>query len=309
MRVIIPGASGFIGKNLLNNAPQNWDVVATYNTDKSFPVFVDNLRLKRVTAQKCDLLDSQDLHSLQKKCGDSYDLGVYLAANSDPSKSTFDPLFDLRSNVESLINFLRKFKVKKLVFFSSGAVYEGLDGMVSPEKHVTPILPYAISKLAAEAYVSHFRRTGTISEYLIVRFFGAYGPYEPHRKIYSKLVKQFYIEHKRDFPVRGNGLNFIDAMYVDDAVEGIFRMACAPLNDTVIDFCGGNPMTIRELILKAAEIFGITQPKIVQEGETVEYNKFYANPLPFIQRYDFKPKIDLKEGFLRLAKFLEAKQK
>ena len=148
-----------------------------------------------------------------------------------------------------------------------------------------------------------------ISEYLIVRFFGAYGPYEPQRKIYSKLAKRFYIEHKRDFPVRGNGLNLIDAMYVNDAVEGILKMACAPLEDTIIDFCGGNPMTIRQLILKAAEIFDVNQPKIVQKGETVEYNKFYANPLPFMRRYNFRPKIDLKEGLLRLAKFLEAKQK
>jgi nucleoside-diphosphate-sugar epimerase len=309
LRVVIPGASGFIGRNLLNNAPQDWDVVATYNADKSFPFFVNNLRSKRVTAEKCDLLDPQDLHLLQKRCGDSYDLGIYLAANSDPSKSSSEPLFDLRSNVEGLIDFLRMFKVKKLIFFSSGAVYEGLDGMVSPEKHVAPTLPYAISKLAAEAYVKHFRKTGTISEYLIVRFFGAYGPYESSRKIYSRLVNQFHIERKKDFPMRGKGLNLIDAMYVDDAVEGILRMVCAPLEDTVIDFCGGNPMAIRELILKAAEIFGITQPKIVQEGETVEYNKFYANPLPFIQRYDYKPKIDLKEGFLKLAKFLEANQK
>ena len=309
MRVVIPGASGFIGKNLLNNAPQDWDVVATYNTDESFPLFVDNLGLKRAAVEKCDLLDLHDLSLLQKNCGDSFDLGIYLAANSDPSKSSLGPLFDLRSNVEGLINFLHLFKVKKLIFFSSGSVYEGLAGMVSPEKHVTPILPYAISKFAAEAYVKHFRRTGTISEYLIVRFFGAYGPYEPDRKIYSKLVRQFYIEHRRDFPVRGNGLNLIDAMYVDDAVEGILRMARAPLNDTVIDFCGGNPMTIRELILKAAEIFSISQPKIVQKGETVEYNKFYANPHPFIQRYSYKPKTDLKEGFLKLAKFLEAKQK
>jgi UDP-glucose 4-epimerase len=173
---------------------------------------------------------------------------------------------------------------------------------------VSPTLPYAISKLASEAYVKHFRKKGAIHEYLIVRFFGAYGPHEPSRKIFTRLVKAFYLHRRSEFSIRGNGLNLIDAMYVDDTVEGIVRMANEPLKDSVIDFCGGKPVTIQDLILKAVKTFGITQPKIVQEGETVEYNRFYANPLPFRQRYGFEPKIGLSEGLHRLAEFLGTKQ-
>lgn len=199
-------------------------------------------------------------------------------------------------------------KIKRIVFFSSGAVYEGLEGAVSPKVCVSPTLPYAISKLASEAYVKHFRKKGVVSEYLIVRFFGAFGPYESPRKIYTRLIKQFCFQHSNEFSIRGNGLNLIDAMYVDDAVEGLLRMANMSLGDSVIDFCGGAPMTIRDLVLMAAKVFGIAQPKIVQEGETAEYNKFYANPLPFKQRYGFEPKTSLAEGLRRLAKFLEAEQ-
>ena len=309
MHVIIPGASGFIGRNLLTKAPHDWDVIATYNTDKSFPLFVDGLHSKKIVAERCNFLNLHDLESLQRKCGAAYDLCIYLLANSDPSKSVVDPSFDLRSNTESLINFLQLFKINQFIFFSSGAVYEGLEGVVSPEMRVSPTLPYAISKLASEAYVRHYRKKGAISKYLIVRFFGAFGPHEPPRKIYTRLVKQFYFHHSEEFLIRGNGLNLIDAMYVDDTVEGIFKMTNRPLEDTVIDFCRGTPMTIRGLVLKAAEIFGVTQPNIVQKGETAEYNKFYADPLPFTQRYGFKPKIDLSEGLHRLAKFLEDKQK
>jgi nucleoside-diphosphate-sugar epimerase len=203
---------------------------------------------------------------------------------------------------------LQLFRIKKFIFFSSGAVYEGFENAVSPEMCVSPTLPYAISKLASEAYVKHFRKKGAIHEYLIVRFFGAYGPYEPSRKIFTRIVKQFYLQRRREFSLRGNGLNLIDAMYVDDAAQGIIRMANEPLKNSVINFCGGKPMAIRDLILEAAKTFDITQPKIIREGEAVEYNKFYANPLPFEQRYGFEPKIDLSKGLHRLAEFLEAKQ-
>jgi len=309
LRVIIPGASGFIGKNLLTNVPHGWDIVATYNTDKSFLSFVEGLHSNKIVAEKCDFLNLHDLESLKRKCGAHYNLCIYLLANSDPSKSVVDPSFDLRCNTESLINFLQLFRINQFIFFSSGAVYEGHEGVVFPDMPLSPTLPYTISKLASEAYIRHFRKKGAISKYLIVRFFGAYGPYEPSRKVYTKLVKQFYFDRGEEFSIRGNGLNLIDAMYVDDAVEGILRMANASLEDTVIDFCGGAPITIQDLVLKAAEIFGITKPKIVQKGETAEYNKFYANSLPFTQRYGFKPKTGLAEGLHKLAKFLEGKQK
>ena len=250
----------------------------------------------------------RELKSLRENWGANHDLCIYLAANSDPSRSDVDPSLDLRSNTESLVNFLQLFQIERFIFFSSGAVYEGLEGVVSPEMHVSPTLPYAISKLASEAYVKHFRKKGAVSEYLIVRFFGAYGPYEPSRKIFTRLVKQFCFKRKNEFPIRGNGLNLIDAMYVDDVAEGIITMANEPLKDSVIDFCGGKPVTIRDLILEAAKTFGIARPKIVQEGETVEHNKFHANPHPFKQRYGFETKIDLSKGLHRLAAFLETKR-
>ena len=309
MRVIIPGASGLIGRNLLAKASRDWDIVATYRTDEGFPSFVDGLGSSKIVAQKCDLLNLRDLKSLGRTYGLNYDLCVYLAANSDPSRSFADPAFDLRNNTEALINFLQSFNIERFMFFSSGAVYEGLEGAVSPEMHPSPALPYAVSKLASEAYVKHFRKKGAISEYLIVRFFGAYGPYEHPRKIYTKLVKQFYFDHNGEFSIRGNGLNFIDAMYVDDAIEGIVKMAHAPLGDTVTDFCRGSPMTIRDLVLEAARILNIPKPRITQDGETQEYNRFYANPMPFTQRYNFKPKVELAEGLHKLAKFLEDRQK
>jgi nucleoside-diphosphate-sugar epimerase len=309
LRVIIPGSSGFIGRNLLTKIPPNWDTTAIYNSDKNFPSFIKSLNTDKIITKRCNLLNFSDLRSLQKNCGHQYDLCIYLAANSDPIKSNIDPSFDLRSNTESLTNFLQTFNIERFIFFSSGAVYEGHEDVVSPEVCVSPTLPYAISKLASEAYVRHFKRKGVLSEYLIVRFFGAYGPYESPRKIFTKLIKQFYFKRNEEFLIRGNGLNLIDAMYIDDVIEGIIKMANMPLMDSVIDFCGGSPLTIKDLVIKVANIFSITKPKIIHKGETVEYNKFFANPLPFLHQYDFKPKINLTEGIKKLARFLEEKRR
>ena len=107
---------------------------------------------------------------------------------------------------------------------SSGAVYDGLVGTVTPATPVAPRLPYAISKLASEHYVRFFaERRGTLGSYVNVRFFGAYGPYEAERKITTRWLRAM-AAGQREFVVRGDGKNLIDFMYVDDAVDGLLAL-------------------------------------------------------------------------------------
>src|SRR5207253_3027359 len=117
------------------------------------------------------------------------DAALYLAANSDPAASAERPRWDLESNTVGLVNFLESCAVDHLVYVSSGAVYDGLIGPVSPASPVAPRLPYAISKLASEQYVRFFsERRRSVGSFIIVRFFGAYGPYEPARKITTRWL-------------------------------------------------------------------------------------------------------------------------
>ena len=104
---------------------------------------------------------------------------LYLAANGDPAASAERPRWDLESNTVAFVNTLEHCPAEHVVFLSSGAVYDGLRGDVTPATAVSPKLPYAISKLASEQYLHFFcERRGRVSSYVNVRFFGAYGPYE-----------------------------------------------------------------------------------------------------------------------------------
>src|SRR5205823_5507646 len=124
------------------------------------------------------------------------------------------PLWDLESNAIALVRFLEHCRVGHIVFASSGAVYDGLVGDVTPSTPVDPRLPYAISKLASEQYVRFFaERRHAIESFVNVRFFGAYGPYEPERKITTRWMRAV-MAGQRAFTVRGNGQNLIDFMYV-----------------------------------------------------------------------------------------------
>src|SRR5262249_48929472 len=149
------GASGFLGRNVLRRAPRDWEIVAVYNRAADFPSFLVQERLDHVRAVRCDLTAPADVQVMGQGLTGT-DAAVYLAANGDPAASARDPLRDLQLNTVALLTFLEHCPVPHLVYLSSGAVYDGLHGVVTPASHVDPRLPYAISKLACELYIRSF---------------------------------------------------------------------------------------------------------------------------------------------------------
>jgi nucleoside-diphosphate-sugar epimerase len=309
MKILIIGASGFIGKNTLLRLPKKHDIMATYyKKDEGFSEFLKENELDNVTSFKVDLTNINSIKKMFNKIDGSIDTALYLAANRNLSVSVTNPLFDLEANVKGIINFLECFKGSRLIFFSSGAVYDGLVGAVSPEIKISPKLPFAITKLASEQYIKFYQqRRKNIEDYTIVRFFGAYGPYELERKIHTKLIETFYFKNESSFTIRGDGKNFIDSMYVDDAVEGILRMIESKYSNMVVDFCVGSPLKINKLVKDVAKFVGKKdiKIKIKHEGKTEEPIKFFASPDLFEHVFKFKPKVSLEEGLKKFIKFLE----
>jgi len=223
MRVVVTGASGFIGRNVLLRAPRHWEIVAVAHRAPGLESFVASHSLLHVRVVRCDLTDASAVRALAAETG-HVDAALYLAANGDPAVSAERPRWDLESNTLAVVTFLEHCPVDHLVYLSSGAVYDGIAGAVSPATPVSPRLPYAISKLAAEHYVRFFaERRHAPGSYINVRFFGAYGPYEPARKITTKWLGAF-ASGQREVTLRGNGENLIDFMHVEDAVDGMLRL-------------------------------------------------------------------------------------
>lgn len=305
MRILVTGASGFIGRNLLLRLDSKHDVIALYNKDETFVNFLNKYDLSSMPF--CvDLTNKGDLKILKAIIGNGFDVCVFLAANGDPVLSVERPAWDLESNAISLINTCQCFNIKRFVFMSSGAVYDGLEGGVIPSTHVNPKLPYAISKWASERYVEHFHKIGEIGEYVILRFFGAFGPHEPSRKIYSKLIKTFHIEGKDEFTIIGDGKNLIDAMPVSDATYGLEEVINSHRSNLIVNFHSGRPLPVKELVKTVGRIFNKTA-RIKHMGTMPEYIKFWASDKTMKTEFGFEPTLSLEYGLGRLIEFLEHK--
>ena len=191
MKVVVTGASGFIGHNVLLRAPRDWEIVAVYHSTPGLEAFVDAAwadqrpsgalrsaeRGRRAGAGADDRRQAgRDAVSRRQRRSGGVGRAAALGSRiehrspSSPASNTVPPI--------------------TWCIVSSGAVYDGLSGAVSPATPVSPRLPYAISKLASEQYLRFFaEHRGSVSSYVNVRFFGAYGPYEAARKITTRWLQ------------------------------------------------------------------------------------------------------------------------
>jgi UDP-glucose 4-epimerase len=303
MRVVVTGASGFIGRNVLLRAPRDWDIVAVYRSTPGLDSFVKQHGLTNVRPMKCDLMSAAEVSALSRQIGRKPDAMLYLAANGDPAASAKRPRWDLESNTVAFVNTLEQCPADHVVYVSSGAVYDGLNGAVTPATPVAPKLPYAISKLASEQYLQFFcERRGSVSSYVNVRFFGAYGPYEAPRKITTKWL-QALARGERAFVIRGDGNNLIDFMHVDDAVDGFLELVKARGARLTVDFASGTPVSINDIVATMASTLGV-EVTVRHEGAVAEYIEFRSADTTMRDRFGVAPKISFADGLKRLSAFL-----
>ena len=304
MRLLLTGAAGFLGLNTLLAVPRTWYVVALYRPGNNVLIdFVARHHLKHVQPVACDVTDMRQVQHVVHEYGSMFDSCLALASNTSIPLSIEQPAHDLTTNTLGLLNILESFVCDHFVYLSSGAVYIGLQGLVGPSSPVSPTLPYAISKLASEQYIRAFsQHRQTLKHATLVRFFGAYGPYEPSRKLYTKLVRQFAFECNPHFTVTGDGENYIDAMYIDDAIRALLAVLDAPPEEDVccIDLGVGRGETVNQVVTRAAHTFGL-EPHIEHINTSAEYIQFFIDPSPFVHRYGFTPTIPLEEGLKQLA--------
>ena len=303
MKVVVTGASGFIGHNVLLRAPREWTVYAVYRATPGLDAFAARHGLTNVRPVRCDLLNESDVQALARTVGDKPDAMLYLAANGDPAASAERPRWDLESNTLAFVNCLEHCPADHVVYLSSGAVYDGLSGAVSPTTAVSPRLPYAISKLASEQYLRFFsEHRGSVSSYINVRFFGAYGPYEPARKITTRWL-QALAAGQREFVIRGDGRNLIDFMYVDDAVDGFLALVKARGQRMTVDFASGAPVSVNDVVRTMADTLGV-EVAVRHEGRVAEYIQFHSVDAAMRERFGVTPSIAFADGLRRLTAFL-----
>lgn len=141
-KLLITGASGFLGWNLCSIASSQYKVIPVSNRN-----FYEQPATK---AHKCDITDYQQLKALMS--GEKPDAVIHLAAASNPNycqihpDETFKINVTASSNIAGLCADLNAF----CVFTSSDLVFNGKNPPYKEDDETNPVNTYGQQKLTAE---------------------------------------------------------------------------------------------------------------------------------------------------------------
>lgn len=251
--IIVTGAAGFIGSNLVHalNARGRTDIVAVDNLARA-----DKFR-NLADADIADYLDKREfLERLDTFAGAQAIL--HQGACSDTMESDGRYMMDNNYRYSMrLLDFTQRHRIP-FVYASSAAVYGGSTVFVERRDHERPLNVYGYSKFLFDQIVRRRLAGGAADSTLVgLRYFNVYGPRETHKARMASVAfhacNQFRAEgHVRLFegsdgwPAGGQSRDFV---HVDDTValnlhfldrpgsQGIFNAGTGraqPFNDVAM---------------------------------------------------------------------------
>ena len=309
MRVLVTGAAGFIGSNMVDRLlAAGHEVVGIDNMSTGQKRFLEEAgRTSRFAFCQGDLLKRDNLLEAMEGA----ELVVHLAANADVRFGTEHPRKDLDQNTIATWNVLEAMRergCKRIVFASTGSVYGEPEIFPTPEICPFPIQTslYGASKLAAEGLIQAYCEGFGMQGY-IFRFVSILGERYTHGHVFD-FYRQL-AEHPDQLHVLGNGHQRKSYLYVQDCIDAILQ-ALKGANDRVNIFNLGTDeyCEVNDSIGWICEYLGL-HPKLTYSGG----ERGWIGDSPFIfldcsriRALGWKPRFSIRQAVLATIKFVSA---
>jgi dTDP-glucose 4,6-dehydratase len=296
---VVTGGAGFLGSHLCEYLlERDWRVVCLDNLDTGSLENVKHLRDDAFEFRYHNCVDYIDVEG-------EVEAVFHLASPASPVDYLRLPLHTLKVGSYGTHNALglAKFKRARFLLASTSEVYG--DPEVHPQQeeywgNVNPVGPrgvYDEAKRYSEALTMAYHRQQGVDTH-IVRIFNTYGP--RMRQHDGRAIPTFIRQALEGKPltVFGDGSQTRSFCYVDDLIEGIFRLA---MSDYHMPVNIGNPneMTLLALAERVQRATGTTSP-IVFEGLPVDDPKVRQPDIGRAREIlGWEPKIGLDEGLRR----------
>jgi UDP-glucose 4-epimerase len=257
VRVGITGGAGFIGSNLAQHLVKSGYTVSVL--DNLETGFLSNLEGVNANLVRADLKNLSEVEGFFQK--EEIDYCIHLGALGSVPRSIDTPRASFEANAIATLNVLESVKKRSIpiIFSSSSSVYGKNPKLPKIEKDwLSPISPYAASKLAAEAMTLAFRESYGIST-LVYRLFNVYGPKQNPDSLYAAVIPKWIFAAFKGEPlvVYGDGEQKRDFTFVDDVVQILSRSIRENHDaDYPVNLAFGNPVTLNEIIGVFKSYFG-----------------------------------------------------
>lgn len=268
-KILILGGFGFIGTNLTEELlKRDKYSIIIFEANK---VFIQNPDLlSRVEVYNGDFNNEKDYEIIFKE--HKIDMVIHLIGTTIPLFSNTSVIYDINSNLVNtikLLNIMRKYQVKNIVFPSSGGTVYGILNKEHEETDATtPICSYGIMKLTIEKYIYLYNYLYGIN-YLILRLSNPFGEYHLNKNqgfinvVLEKILNGEIVE------IWGDGSVVRDFIYIKDLVKIIIDLIDMNIKNEIINIGSGQGYSINEILTIIKREIGAFSLKYV-EGRKVD---------------------------------------
>jgi UDP-glucose 4-epimerase len=262
-RVLVTGASGFIGSHLAKRLVRDGAEVHALTSAVSsvYPTRLLDAR-DDLTLHGGSLSDRSAMDSLVRRVRPEvvFHLGAYTHVGT--SWQRVDEC--VQTNVQGTVNLLQALAgtdYERFVYTGTSEIYGDIEVPFREDAPVNPISPYSVSKYAGERYCRMFHQ-GHGWPLVMLRPFNAYGPAQSPDRIIPEIIVR---------AARGQELKITTGRqtrefnFVDDLVDGFVLAGTVPgIEGRVINLGGGEEIAIRDLATLVLDLMG--NPIDVQIG-------------------------------------------
>ncbi|MHB8590013.1 MAG: NAD-dependent epimerase/dehydratase family protein [Candidatus Dormibacteraceae bacterium] len=257
MRMLVTGASGFVGSHVVRAlVAEGHEVTALVREDSSL------WRLEELEGSfKVARLPNSASGALLDPLGAwQPEVCVHLAWYAVPGEYLRSP-----ENIPSLMLTLRLLEelaaagCKHVVMTGTCFEYDTDLGYLREDGPMRPATIYAAAKLAASLLGQH-RAAQLGIGFAWARLFYIYGPFEDERRLVPSLVRALL--EGREFPA-SSGSQVRDYLHVEDLSAALSALAVGQVGGTY-NVCSGDPITIAGLMAEVERIAG--RPGLIRLG-------------------------------------------
>ncbi len=294
-RVLVTGASGFVGANLARRLLAEGHDVHLLLRARHNPWRVQEIR-DQVTVHEADLGDLPDLEAVMAAARPEwvFHLGAHGAY---PDQQDLDRM--IATNVQGTANLLRAAEragVEAFVNSGSSSEYGYKDHAPTEDEWLEPNSHYAATKAAATLLCRYTaQRTGL--RITTLRLYSAYGPYEEPRRLVPTLVVMG-LEGRLPPLVNPNVAR--DYVHVDDVCDAYLLAAATPGQEpgAVFNVGTGVQTTLREIVATARRLLAIETEPVwgSMPDRSWDTNVWVSNPSRIRAQLGWSPRHDVEEG-------------
>ena len=260
MKILVTGASGFIGGFLVPRLSVQHEVVALGRA-------TDELRIGgKVEIVAMDLSRGFDDGLLPG----TTDVIIHLAQANVTLPDSANEMFAINTaSTQLLLDYARRARVKRFIFGSSGDVYGTRVGFAEESDWTHPEGFYAVTKRASELLLLSYR---DYFQPCVLRLFHPFGPGQLNR-LMPKLADRIRSGESVRLN-RGEGPHFTP-LYVADVITAIVRAVDSSFAG-VVNLAGDTCASVRELAVAVGGVLGC-EPKFeetdLEAGDMMGCNK------------------------------------